>query len=139
MKTQHHYIVKVGEEVVLDSSIQQDFEGFVSPEAATTCGIIKAIENRLGMYEVIAITINTELDKAGETAHNVLKQFTAERIKSKEFDRVFDRVWEIGKHQGTDAYDQAIQIIFNTLQIPEIEVFAALKAKGINIKVQETA
>ncbi len=135
MKTkQHHYIVKVGEDIVLNSSLQKDFDGFISPESATTCGIAKAVENRLGMYEVLAITINSEQSDDGVRAHEVMRKFVADYIKSNAFDEVFDKAFQIGIEQGTDAYDNAIGIILQILEIPEIRAFEALQAQGINIQ-----
>lgn len=79
-------------------------------------------------------TIVTVLpSETGKTPHQILKEFVAEYTKSNEFDRVFDKAYNIGLEQGTKAYDKCIELILNTLQIPEAKAFAALRAQGVNI------
>ena len=69
----------------------------------------------------------------GKTPHVIIKEFVAERTGSNEYDRVFDAAHQLGLSNGTEAYDQAIEMILAALQIPEALIYARLKALGVNI------
>lgn len=82
------------------------------------------------MYDLIVTSLPSE---TGKTPHQILKEFVAEYTNSNEFDKVFDKAYNIGLEQGTEAYDKCIELILKTLNIPEAKAFAALREQGINI------
>jgi hypothetical protein len=71
--------------------------------------------------------------KTGKSPHVIMKEHFQQKFKSNEFDRVFDRAYQIGQEQGTAAYDKAIEIILETVKMPEDEVFEVLRNQGVNV------
>lgn len=81
--------------------------------------------------KTLTVEVISRLTRSGKLPHQLVKEYIAFKLQTSEFDRCLDKALVIGGEQGTDVYDECIDLILKSVDIPESEILEMLEREYI--------
>lgn len=82
------------------------------------------------MQETVVIQLTSN---DGQEPHQIIKDYVAEKMQTRDFDACFDKCYELGLSNGTAMYDRAMNYTLATIGITPEEVINMLRTKGVAV------
>lgn len=92
------------------------------------------IETTTVVTPIGIVEVTQRANEDGKTAHQIIKEYVAERTKTKFFDIAFDAAMDLGiEHGNNGIYEYSIKTILHLTNISIEDVMKHLNERGINL------